>query len=77
MAVDAIGTGAAGATNRVIGSGATVFRTGVHTTPGPQVGTIPTQIGARNRLGALGVTNRVKGASVLARPERRPYEDRN
>jgi|SRR6516165_1585379 len=46
MAVDAVGTGAAGATNGAIGTGATVFRTGVPTTPGAQVGTIPTQIGA-------------------------------
>ena len=46
MAVDAVGTGAAGATNGAIGTGATVFRTGVPMTPGAQVGTIPTQIGA-------------------------------
>ena len=58
MAVDAAGAGTAGATNRAIGTGATVFRTGVLTTPGPQVGAIPTQIGERNRLGEVGVTNR-------------------
>jgi hypothetical protein len=46
MAVDAAGTGAAGVTNGAIGTGATVFRTGVPTTPGAQVGPIPTQIGA-------------------------------
>ena len=46
MAVDAVGTGTAGATNRVIGTGATVFRTEVPTTPGAQVGTMPIQIGA-------------------------------
>ena len=46
MAVDAVGTGTAGATNRAIGAGATVFRTGVPATPGLQVGAIPTQIGA-------------------------------
>ena len=45
-AVDAVGTGAAGATNGNIATGATVFRTGVPTTPGAQVRTIPTQIGA-------------------------------
>ena len=46
MAVDAVSTGTTGATNRAIGSGAIVFRTGAPTTPGAQVGTIPTQIGA-------------------------------
>jgi hypothetical protein len=46
MAVDAVGTGTAGATNRVIGTGATVFRTEVPTTPGAQVGTMPIQMGA-------------------------------
>ena len=46
MAVGAVGTGTAGAPNRAIGNGATVFRTGGLTTPGAQVGTIPTQIGA-------------------------------
>jgi hypothetical protein len=50
MAVDAVGTGITGATNRAIGTGATVFRTEVPTTLGLQVGAIPTQIGARNRL---------------------------
>ena len=45
MAVDAVGTETAGTTNGVIGTGATVFRAGVPTTPGVQVGTIPTQIG--------------------------------
>jgi len=44
MAVDAVSTGTTGATNRAIGSGAIVFRTGAPTTPGAQVGTIPTQI---------------------------------
>ena len=58
MAVDAVGTGAAGATNGANGTGATVFRTGVPTTLGLQVGAIPTQIGARNRLGGVGVSNR-------------------
>ena len=58
MAVDAVGTGADGATNRAIGIGATVFRMGVLTMAGPQVGAIPTQIGERNRLGEVGVTNR-------------------
>ena len=51
MAVDAVGIGTAGATNRAIGIGATVFRTAVPATPGPKVGAIPTQIGTRNRLG--------------------------
>jgi hypothetical protein len=41
MAVDAVGTGAAGATNGAIGAGANVSRTAVLTTPGAQVGTIP------------------------------------
>jgi len=45
MAVDAVGTGTAGATNRAIGTGATVFRTGVSTTLGLQVGAIPEHIG--------------------------------
>ena len=45
-AVDAVGTGTAGAPNRAIGSGATVFRTGGLTTPGAQVGAIATEIGA-------------------------------
>jgi len=58
MAVDAVGTGTAGATNPAIGTGATVFQTEVPTTLGLQVGAIPTQIGARNRLGGVGVTNR-------------------
>ena len=64
MAVDAVGTGAAGATNGANGTGATVFRTGVPTTLGLQVGAIHTQIGARNRLGRVGVSNR--GAPFLA-----------
>jgi len=46
MAVDAVGTGTTGATNRAIGTGATVFRTGIPKTLGPQVGAIPTEIGA-------------------------------
>jgi len=58
MAVDAVGTGADGATNRAIGIGATVFRMGVLTMPGPPAGAIPIKIGARNRLGEVGVTNR-------------------
>ena len=58
MAVDGVGTRTAGATNRAIGIGATVFRTAVPATPGPKVGAIPTQIGTRNRLGDVGVTNR-------------------
>ena len=65
MAVDAVSTGTAGATNRAIGIGATVFRTGVPTTPGAQAGAIPSKIGARNRLGRVGVINRVKGGSFL------------
>jgi len=60
MAADAVGAGAAGATNRAIGTGATVFRTGVPTTLGLKVGAIPTQIGALNRLGEVGVTNRIE-----------------
>jgi hypothetical protein len=52
--VDAVGTGTTGATDRAIGTGATVFRTGVPTTLGLQAGAIPTQIGERNRLGELG-----------------------
>ena len=59
MAVDAVGTGSAGAMNGAIGAGATVFRTGVLMTPGAKVGTIPNQIGAplwgsvvRNLVGA-------------------------
>jgi len=62
MAVGAVGTGTAGATNRAIGTGTTVFRTGVPTTPGPQVGAISTQIGACHRLN---------------RSDRRTFEDRN
>jgi hypothetical protein len=46
MAVDAVGTGTTGATNGEIGTGATVFRTGVPTTLGTQVGAIPSQISA-------------------------------
>ena len=46
MAVDAVGTGTTGATNGAIGTGATVFRTGIPKTLGPQVGAIPTEIGA-------------------------------
>jgi hypothetical protein len=57
MAVDAVGTRTAGPTNRAIGIGVTVFRSGVPTTPGVQAGAIPTQIGARNRLDEVGVTN--------------------
>src|SRR5215472_17261905 len=75
MAVDAVGTETAGATNRAIGIGATVFRTGVPTTPGAQAGAIPSKIGARNRLGEVGVSNRSE-RRVLSRfandPERRP-----
>ena len=62
MDVDAVGTGTAGAPNRAIGSGATVFRTGIPRTLGPQVGAIPTEIGARHRLN---------------RSDRRVFEDRN
>jgi hypothetical protein len=58
MAVDAVGTETAGATNRAIGIGATVYRTGVPTTPGAPAGAIPTQVGGRNRLDEVGVTNR-------------------
>jgi len=36
---------------------------GPPTTPGPQVGAIPTKIGARNRLGGAGVVNRSDRAS--------------
>ena len=62
MVVDAVGTGTAGATNRAIGTGATVFRTGVLRMPGRRAGAISTKIGAQNRLGGVGVTNRVQGA---------------
>src|SRR5262249_29886993 len=65
-AVDAVGIRTVGATNRAIGTGATVSRTGVPTTFGLQVGAIPTQIGARNRLGEVGVTNRIE-RRVLSR----------
>jgi hypothetical protein len=57
-AVDAVGTGTAGATNGAIGTAATVFRTVVPTTPGAQVGTIPIQSGAWHRLSRVGVINR-------------------
>ena len=62
MDVDAVGTGTTGATNGTIGTGATVFRTGIPRTLGPQVGAIPTEIGARHRL---------------TRSDRRVFEDRN
>jgi len=65
MVVGAVGIGTAGATTRAIGIGATVFRMGVPTTPGAQAGAIPTLIGERNRLGRVGVINRVKGPSFL------------
>jgi len=58
MAVDAGGIGPAGATNGVIGAGATVFRMRVPTTLGAQAGTIANQIGppwgsvVRNLVGA-------------------------
>jgi hypothetical protein len=57
MAVDAVGTGTAGATNRAIGSGVTAFQTKVvmDTTAGARGGTIPTQIGAVSSLGGVGV----------------------
>ena len=58
MAADAVGTGTAGATNRAIGTGATVFRTEAPTKLGLQVGATPTKMGARNRLGEVGVNNR-------------------
>jgi hypothetical protein len=58
MVVDAVGTGSTGVTDRAIGTGATVFRTGVRTTLGLQAGAIPTKMGARNRLGEVGVNNR-------------------
>ena len=58
MGVDAVGTGPTGATNGAIGAGATVSQTGVPTTLGLQVGAIPTLIGARNRLGEVGGTNK-------------------
>jgi hypothetical protein len=62
MAVDAVGTGTTGATNGAIGTGATVFRTGTPKTLGPQVGAIPTEIGAHHRLN---------------RSDRRVFEDRD
>ena len=46
MAVDAVGTGTTGATNGTIGTGATVFRTGIPRTLGPQVGAMPPEIGS-------------------------------
>jgi hypothetical protein len=46
MAVEAVGTGAAGATNGGYWDWGAVFRTGVPTTLGAQVGAISTQIGA-------------------------------
>ena len=45
-----------------IGTGAAVFRTGIPRMLGPQVGAIPTEIGARHRLN---------------RSDRRALEDRN
>ena len=76
MAVDAVGTGTIGATNGEIGTGTTVFGTGVPTTPGPQAGAIPTQIGAWNRLDEVGVINRSERRilSVANDPERRPMK---
>jgi hypothetical protein len=56
------------ATNRAIGTGATVFRTAVPATPGPKVGAIPTQIGTRNRLSDVGVTNRSERRVLFCSP---------
>jgi hypothetical protein len=69
-AVDTAGTGAAGATNWNIGTaGATVFRTGVPTTPGAQVRTIPTQIGAAPPR--AWVIHSERGARPVSRRHRR------
>jgi hypothetical protein len=62
MVVDAVGAGTTGATNGAIGIGVTVFPTGIRKTLGPQVGAIPTEIGARHRLNRSG---------------RRAFEDRD
>ena len=61
MAVDGVGTGTAAATNGAFGTGATVFRAGVPTTPGVQVGTIPIQSGAWHRRSRVGVKIEVRG----------------
>ena len=50
MAVDVVGTATTGATNGAIGTGATVFRTGIPRTLGTQVGAIPTMIGPPHHL---------------------------
>src|SRR5215472_3479791 len=71
MAADAVGTGTAGATNRAIGTGATVFRTEVPTTLGLQVGAIPTQTGERNRLNR---NDRRVFPPLVNDPERRPMK---
>src|SRR5215472_11134945 len=60
-AVDAVGTGTAGVTNGATGAGATVFRTGVATTPGAQVGTIPKQIGGVRRSSGQSIQRRPRG----------------
>jgi hypothetical protein len=40
----------------------------VPATPGPKVGAIPTQIGTRNRLGDVGVTNRSERRVLFRSP---------
>ena len=73
MAVDAVGTGAAGATSGVIGSGVTASRTTVATVPvtvtmaGVRDCTYPSQIYAVSCLDGVGVIRRERRDRLMLR----------